>query len=64
MFALRVALHHLNGIKNQVAANLDRPQLVFTLGDGCVHQGRKARAHGNVDPVAALYHPRRLVGSA
>ena len=62
--ALGVALHHLDRVEDQIAADLDLAKLILSLGNGGVHQRRKARAHGDVDPVAALYHPCRFIGGA
>lgn len=62
--ALGVALHHLDRVEDQIAADLDLAKLILSLGNGGVHQRRKARAHGDVDPVAAFYHPCRFIGGA
>lgn len=64
VLAGRVALHHLNRIKNQVAADLHVPQLFLTAGHGGIHQRGEARAHSDVDPVAALDDLSRLIRCA
>ena len=59
-----VALHHLNGLLDQIAPDLHAPQLVLPLGNGLVHQGRESPAHGDIQPVAAFDHPGRLLRGA
>ena len=59
-----IALHHLNGLLDQITPDLHTPQLVLPLGNGLIHQGRESAAHGNIQPVAALDHPGRLLRGA
>ena len=59
-----VALHHLDGLRNEVSPHLHTPQLILAACNGGVHQGRKGSTHRDVDPVTALNNSRCLVRSA
>ena len=61
VFARGVALHHLDGFKNQIAADFHAAQLILASGNRLVHQRRERAAHGDVDPVTALDNAGRLV---
>ena len=64
VLASGIALHHLDGLEDQVAADLHVPQFLFPAGHGGIHQRGKARAHADIDPVAALDDLGRFVRRA
>ena len=54
VFPKRVALHHFDRAKSQIAADLDVREFIAAGGERLVKQDRKADIGAVVDPVAAL----------
>ena len=64
MLPAGVALHHLDGLLDQVATDLHTVELLLAFGNGGIHQRREGTAHADIQPVTALDHTGGLVRGA